>query len=98
MEKNKQKDAVMIYSKNIGHALVDVFTNKESEFYIDIERENVTDIVTGMCIGFLTVLGQFTRSKDDFLALESLVNRLIVQYLLEHGTYIKSDNVLKPDL
>ena len=80
----KQKE-IMQYAVRFEAALHDVLTNEENEFYVEIENEDITDVMTGLCLGFLNLVRKLTRTKGNFLDHISMVNKIIVQYLMKYG-------------
>ena len=84
MAKDKQEQLIQ-YAAQFQSALIDVITNEDNEFHVEVESDDITDMLTGMCMGFLTTIGKFTQTKGYFLDNISTVNKLIVQYLMKHG-------------
>ena len=84
MEKDKQEQLIQ-YASQFQSALMDVIVNDDSEFHVEVESDDITDILTGMCMGFLTTIGKLTQAKGNYLDNISIVNKLIVQYLMKHG-------------
>lgn len=84
--KSEKKDEICQHAAIFHNALRDVITNEESDFYIDIkQRKDLTPIVTGMCMGFLKFVRKMTRGNGNFLDDISMVNKIIVQFLMEFG-------------
>lgn len=74
-----------------GHA-VRFYSAIKSVFKNDAkEKEDVTPILTGMCMGFLKFLGDATSSKGNYLDDIGMVNKIIVQYLMEFGKLVNED-------
>lgn len=86
MTKKDKQTELFQYAASFQQALVDVITDEENDYHIEIKSEDITDILTGMCMGFLTTLGKLTRQKGNYLDNISMVNKLIVQYLMNYGT------------
>lgn len=89
MEKlNVKQEIIFQHAANVQSAIEDMLTNEESDFYVNLnEAENgdITPFLTGMCIAHLTVLQKLCRFKGNYLDGIHMENRLIVQYLMEHG-------------
>ena len=81
----EKQDELIQYAAQFQGALVDVITNEDNEFHVEIKDEDITGVLTGMCMGFLTTIGNLTHSKGNYLDNISMVNKLIVQYLMQHG-------------
>jgi hypothetical protein len=88
-KKDKQTELIQ-YAASFQQALVDVITNEENEYHIEVKSDDITDILTGMCMGFLTTLGKLTRQRGNYLDNISMVNKLIVQYLMKYGAIDES--------
>lgn len=86
MARLNDKDEICMYSGNFARALLDVLRNKENDFYINTEGKDITNLLTGMILGLFTVIGSLSRQNGDLLELMCFVNKLIVQYLMEHGS------------
>ena len=80
----EKQDELIQYAAQFQGALVDVITNEDNEFHVEVKDKDITGVLTGMCMGFLTIIGKLTHSNGNYLDNISMVNKLIVQYLMQH--------------
>lgn len=88
---NKDKEIELIqYAFKFQMALMDVVSDE-----IDEEGADITDILTGMSMGFFHTLNKLTQRNGGYLDGVDVANKLIVQYLMKYGSIKPSAELRK---
>lgn len=69
-------------SLKFSEAIDNVLTNEDSEYYIDIQKENGTEIMTSLIIASALIYNKYTSKECNILEFTHISNSLAVQYLM----------------
>lgn len=69
-------------SLKFSEAIDNVLTNEDSEYYIDIQKEDGTDIMTSLILASALIYNKYTKDECDFLEFTHISNSLVVQFLM----------------
>ena len=84
---NKTADyAILVYRQ-----IVDMINNEDSENYIELNEENLTDFFTALTMGCSVLFNKLTGDKKSYLEYTYIVNQLIVQYIMDKSSVEKLD-------
>jgi len=82
---DKKQQEMLKYSSLISSAIMDIFTDEESQYHIEIDDENATDVITSMVFAITLVFNKLSAQDLNYLEFTHMANSLVVQYLLKYG-------------
>lgn len=88
----KKQEQIFQYAAKFQMALANVFNDEENDYFIEIKNEDITDIVTGSVIGYLSFISHLTRRKGNLHDHLHLVDDILLQYLMQYGRQNDDDD------
>lgn len=91
MKNIQAKEQIVEYASKFDFALNRVFFDKEKEYFIPLEGDDITDILMGSVLGYLEFFGRMTCVKGSFRDMFHAVDDLLMQYFLLYGKIVDKE-------
>ena len=92
MNKKEKQQEIFQYAACFQTAIIDVLTNKDAPYHIEVQDDDITDIVTGSVLGFLNFIKNVAKVKGNFNDSLHMVDKILLAYLLKYGKLNEDDS------
>ena len=70
----------------IYRQIIEMISDEDCENHIELTDENLTDFFTSLSLACSILFNKLTGEHKSYLEYSHVVNQLIVQYIIEHGS------------
>lgn len=92
MNKKETQQEIFQYAACFQTAIIDVLTNEDAPYYIKVQDDDITDIVTGAVLGFLNFIKNVAKVEGNYNDSLHMVDKILLAYLLKYGKHNEDDS------